>query len=199
MQSTKNSALRMTARVLMLLLVAAFAVSGLPAQVARAQSTNCAQTYTVVSGDTLSKVAAQYNTTVQELATANNLKEPYTLTIGQKLCIPGQATTSTSSTSSTSTATKTGITVTFSGKTMTIQAAKFSSKTSYYVRIGEGRFRANHWMRLSPIRTDKDGSKTKTYILPKHFQSVQYIMVCLKNATTDDAFCKSFTNPNYKK
>lgn len=39
----------------------------------------------VVAGDTLFSIAKKYNTTVEEIADTNNLKEPYTLSVGQKL------------------------------------------------------------------------------------------------------------------
>lgn len=39
----------------------------------------------VVRGDTLYSIAKKYNTSVSELAEINSLKEPYTLSIGQKL------------------------------------------------------------------------------------------------------------------
>jgi LysM repeat protein len=47
-------------------------------------------TYTVVSGDNLSKIAKKTHTTTAELAAANNLKVNATLRIGQKLLIPGK-------------------------------------------------------------------------------------------------------------
>lgn len=46
--------------------------------------------YTVVSGDTLYKIANQFNTTVDELITLNNLTSTI-LTTGQKLLIPNQS------------------------------------------------------------------------------------------------------------
>ncbi|MDE2816873.1 MAG: LysM domain-containing protein [Chloroflexota bacterium] len=45
--------------------------------------------YTVVSGDTLSSIADKFpGVTWQEIAAANDLKDPYPLSIGQKLIIP---------------------------------------------------------------------------------------------------------------
>ena len=46
---------------------------------------------TVKSGDTLYSLAKKYNTTVQELAKINSLKEPYQLSVGQKLSLKTQA------------------------------------------------------------------------------------------------------------
>lgn len=48
---------------------------------------------TVKSGDTLYGLAKKYNTTVQELAKINSLKEPYQLSVGQKLSLKTQVQT----------------------------------------------------------------------------------------------------------
>lgn len=41
--------------------------------------------YTVVSGDTLTKIASRYNTTVNQLVSWNNIKNPDLIYVGQKL------------------------------------------------------------------------------------------------------------------
>ena len=50
-----------------------------------------AATYTVVKGDSFSKIAAKHHLNASELAKANNLKLSSPLQIGQKLIIPGKA------------------------------------------------------------------------------------------------------------
>jgi LysM repeat protein len=50
--------------------------------------------YTVKSGDTLSKIAAANNSTVDAIVKANNLTDPDKLQVGQKLAIPSGAETS---------------------------------------------------------------------------------------------------------
>ena len=44
--------------------------------------------YTVVAGDTLSKIATKYNTTYQELASYNGISNPNLIFVGQKIKIP---------------------------------------------------------------------------------------------------------------
>lgn len=46
-------------------------------------------TYTVKSGDTLSKIARQFNTTVAKIAQANKIQNVNFIRVGQKLLIPG--------------------------------------------------------------------------------------------------------------
>jgi LysM repeat protein len=47
-----------------------------------------AQTYTVKSGDTLSKIAKQFGVTVDALVKANNIANPNLIKLGQVLKIP---------------------------------------------------------------------------------------------------------------
>lgn len=47
--------------------------------------------YTVVSGDTLSGIAAKYGISYLEIAKLNNLKSPYMILVGQKLLIPSKS------------------------------------------------------------------------------------------------------------
>lgn len=57
---------------------------GQPAAVASASSQ-----YQVKSGDTLTSIALENNTTVAAIAEANNLRSPYPLSVGQTLEVPG--------------------------------------------------------------------------------------------------------------
>ncbi|MER6860737.1 peptidoglycan-binding protein [Streptomyces pilosus] len=50
-------------------------------------------TYTVKKGDTLSGIAATHGTTVKAMADLNGLKDPNKLSVGQKLKVPGKAST----------------------------------------------------------------------------------------------------------
>lgn len=69
--------------------LAAF-VGGVPPQPAQpASPASASQTYTVQPGDTLSAIAAKFNTTVQALAAANNIQNPNLIQVGQVLQIPG--------------------------------------------------------------------------------------------------------------
>jgi LysM repeat protein len=52
-------------------------------------STGTEQKYTVVAGDTLSKIARQFNVTVQSIAQRNNIANVNLIYVGQVLTIPG--------------------------------------------------------------------------------------------------------------
>lgn len=63
-------------------------------------STGNETVYTVVSGDTLSGIAAKYGTTYQILASYNGISNPNVIHVGQKIKIPGTSKPSTPSTPS---------------------------------------------------------------------------------------------------
>lgn len=56
-------------------------------------TTSSATLYYVKSGDTLSKIAKQYNTTVDALIKANAIKDPSLIEVGQVIKIPGKTDT----------------------------------------------------------------------------------------------------------
>ncbi len=58
---------------------------------AAAAPTIMADGYRVEGGDTLSLIARKHNTTIAVLASANDLKPPYRLSVGQRLNVPGNA------------------------------------------------------------------------------------------------------------
>ncbi|MEK5323382.1 LysM peptidoglycan-binding domain-containing protein [Aeribacillus sp. FSL M8-0254] len=54
------------------------------------KTTSSVSVYTVKKGDTLSKIAHTYKTTVSELAKINKIKNPDLIFVGQKLKVPGK-------------------------------------------------------------------------------------------------------------
>ena len=53
-------------------------------------------TYTIVSGDTLSKIAQRFGTTYQELARINGIANPNIISIGQIIKVPGEGSSNSS-------------------------------------------------------------------------------------------------------
>lgn len=84
--------------------------------------------YTVVAGDTLSKIAAKYGTTYQKLAEYNGIANPNVIRVGQKIKIPGKASTEQSGTTAKqeTAATETVYTVK-SGDTLSAIAKKYGT------------------------------------------------------------------------
>lgn len=87
--------------------------------------------YTVKSGDTLSGIASQYNTTVNQIVSLNQLSNPNLIYVGQVLKLKNSQTTNSSSSSSSSTATTTAGTYTVkAGDTLSAIASRYSTSSS---------------------------------------------------------------------
>lgn len=87
--------------------------------------------YTVKSGDTLSGIASQYNTTVNQIVSLNQLSNPNLIYVGQVLKLKNSQTTNSSSSSSSSTAATTVGTYTVkAGDTLSAIASRYSTSSS---------------------------------------------------------------------
>ena len=192
---------RWVAGSLSVLLVLAFVFSALPQVAFAAEDATCTKSYTVVSGDTLSTIAAKYSTTVAQIASDNSLKEPYTLYVGQQLCVAGAAAATSTGTSSTSGSTSSSntksskdpdMTLSVTPGFLTIKTANFPTKSNFYIKISPNiRRESSSYTKIGLLKTKKEGSVTKTFKLPKDFNHVASISVCVKNAMTDDTLCRS--------
>lgn len=189
-------------KIVGILIIAALLVSVLPqfTQVASAQT--CSKKYTVVSGDTLSSIAAKYNTTVQVLADLNDLTAPYVLSVGQVICLPSTAKeiTATPKPGSSSTSKpKYEMSVSRDGTRITLKVASFPANSNFHVRAGEYMKRSG-WTRIGKMKTNKSGSGEAIYGLPQGLRRSPTYFICLKNQVTDKLVCTKVTqtvvNPN---
>ena len=185
-------------------LILALLVGAMPQVVMAAPSVTCVKYHNVVSGDTLSSIAVTYNVSTTELAAANDLKEPYTLFIDQRLCIPGSATTSTTTSTSTSTSKTPALAVQRNGDYLSITVANYPKKANYYVKIKKGHQDTNTpWVKIGIFRTKKNTDVQRTFRLPTSFSDPSLMTVCLKNAKSNALTCVplpktdqlSFTTP----
>ncbi len=181
----------LAARLLSLLLIATLIAISSP-RPAPALAADCAVSHTVVSGDTLSSIALKYNTTVAAIAAENNLKEPYTLQVGQVLCIPGASSSSSSSGTTTTKPSKPAFTVTFepSGRHITVKTSNYPKKNTFAVNAsGQGTAKYH----LGLLKTTKSNTSVqKTYQLPKSLRGAGEVTVCLKNKQFDNLQCNQY-------
>lgn len=181
-------------RLVGVFLIAALLVGALPqaglAAPAPSVSVTCAKYHNVESGDTLSSISVTYDVSTTELAAANNLVEPYTLFVGQRLCIPGTATTTTGTTTTASTSNQASWSIDREGKFLVISASNFPTKANYYVKIKKGHLSTDRpWVKLGIFRTKKNTSVERAFRLPNSFAEPSLLTVCLKNAKTDAVSC----------
>ena len=89
-----------------------------------------AASYTVKSGDTLSGIASQYNTTVNQIVSLNQLSNPNLIYVGQVLKLKNSQTTNSSSSSSSTAATTVGTYTVKAGDTLSAIASRYSTSSS---------------------------------------------------------------------
>ena len=95
-------------KIMMALLIALLAAVTISAPVAAQPNSvvapvNCAVWYTVQRGDTLTKIAARYKTTVGALASLNGITNIHRISSGASLCVQSSSTAAAPATASTST------------------------------------------------------------------------------------------------
>lgn len=133
-------------------------------------------TYTVKKGDTLSAIAAKYNTTVTKIANLNNIKNVNLIYVGQKLTISG-STSSSSSTAKTSTTTSTNkVTISHFGeqsdaeRTMFVTWTWTKSNTDHYKVIWYYDTGDSVWFIGNESTTE---NKQSTYSAPSNAKRVK--------------------------
>ncbi len=182
---------RLGLKAFSLLLVLALLTASLPVVALAAPSAaTCARNYTVQSGDTLSKISVTYDVSIAELATANNLKEPYTLYIGQQLCIPGSTTTTTTTSSSSSSSSSEKLTITLENDKIVVKVSGLTKNSAFVIKGMKYDRGDTSWIKFGNLKTDKKGNGSVTLKLPKHLREGSYLVFCVKNLLNDKVECQ---------
>lgn len=169
----------------LVILVAALPTGAFAA--APAQTVACSTRYTVKSGDTLSAIAFTYDVSVEQIAAANNLTSPYTIFVGQVLCIPASSTTPTTG-SGTSKSTP-GFTVVRTDRQLFITTKNLPNKSYYYVKIRESFRNQGKFTKIGNLRTKKLGDIQRKYQIPRDLRLKPVLQVCLREVKTDKEIC----------
>jgi len=177
-------------RALSLFLALALLAAALPAPAlaASASQARCASYYTVRSGDSLFRIADLHNVSWRKIAEANNIIAPYTIYVGQSLCIPKDKVGDVSGAPKAKAA---SFTVLRSGNTLVIRAYDFPTKSSYYVKVDDARVDGLKWYKLGMLRTRNVSNVETSFVLPRDLSKAFYFNVCLKNSVTDKVSCKA--------
>jgi hypothetical protein len=151
----------------------------------------CQDTYTVQYGDYLIKIAAEYEgVNFLDIARANDLEAPYTLTFGQKLCIPKQA-VSTSSAGTTTAITSSNFTLRKQGSKLKVSVEDLQRTEIYYVKVDDAGKSGLEWFKVGILTTDSNREGQGTFALPDKLAKATAFTVCLKNVVTDDVICSN--------
>lgn len=180
-QSLKRNTLRAVAVILIMV----FLLAALPSSSLAATDPKCASTYTVKTGDSLSQIANKNGVSWLAIAEANNIKSPYIIYSGQKLCIPASSSTGSGSGGSTTSTFSTSK----SGSDLTVTVSSFPAYSVYYVKVDDASKSGLNWYKVGVLRVDKDKTAKATFTLPSGIKNASSLNVCLKNVYTDGLVC----------
>lgn len=173
--------------ILVLVSVLGSLAYAIPAQAAQA----CRTWYVIQDGDTTAKIAHLFDLRWREIARANNLTYPYKLRTIERLCIPSDDTIETQNKPATT------MTASTYNNRLSITATGGSNKSMFYVRVRDVSTSVGKWYKLGSFKVNKKSTGKAAFIIPKELRSAIYLEVCLKNAVTDDAFCKTVLRRYY--
>ncbi len=186
--STKNQ--RVLIKMFSLVLVLALLAAALPAPSLAASESKpqCSTYHKVKSGDSLVYIAKLYKVNWLKIAEANNIIPPYTLYVGQSLCIPKDKT---GVVSGAPTAQAASFKVLRNGDYLVIRAYNFPTKSFYYVKLDDAKVDGLKWYKLGILRTRKVNNVEASFEIPKDLRKGYYFNVCLKNAVTNKVTCQA--------
>jgi LysM repeat protein len=182
---------RLCSRVLALLFILALVTVPLaqPAAAANGEFA-CVQYYTVQERDTLNSIAKKFTVKFNDLVAANKLKEPYTIFVGQELCIPKTSKIGAVGTGSSGATTALSFTITHNKNGFVIRTTNFPEKSNFLVKVDNLASPQVEWVKAGKLTTKKDGPTSFAFTLPNDLLKANFLHVCLKNQRTDDLFCK---------
>ncbi len=195
------------------------------AQTTPAAAVTCKFKHKVKAGENLIGIGQMYQYDWREIAEASDLKEPYVLSVGMTLCIPGgtkpSETTTTTTTDALGTQTTTttkvspSLTTGASMNSVYVKVEGFPKNTPYSVRIqgvdNKGQPNGICPLKVSKfnpfdiipdcqigrLRTDKNGFYEGWFRIPVGVEQTSEMAVCVKNQLTDNVSCGNFENPFY--
>ncbi|HLE16229.1 MAG TPA: LysM domain-containing protein [Anaerolineales bacterium] len=159
---------------------------------------NCASYHTVQQGETTVSIAQFYGVKWGSIALANNLKEPFRLTVGQVLCIPEgdvKGKDKDKEDDSPSAFEKATFTATVYGNRVLVYVAGLKSKNVFTVKVREVVPKVSEWTKLGVLKVDKNEKLSQFYNLPAALGDAALITLCLKNATSDELACRTVVHP----
>jgi len=190
MSDRKTSRVSRGLAVLLLLsLLAALLPLGV---VAAASDIKCARYYEVNKNSTLTKIGSAFGFTAGEIAYASDLRKPYTIYVGQKLCIPEKMEKSIP---------KAYQSVNGSAKAAHFVAGLTSDNkillhpytypnTTVFIKVRTDGANPGKWYKVGTLTIGSSGNgKTYTYKVPADLQGNRSIQICLKDRTTSYLQC----------
>lgn len=183
---------RRLARGVMVVLAIAVVISLLPqmAFAATVAQPDCDFDYEVMRGDTLARIGTKFGISANQIVYANKWKKPYTIYVGQSICIPDT--------------TKSGL-AKLESKYANAQAVFFTAgradkdillytynypKTTVLVKVDDASDSARKFYTLGTVNIASVGNKKALrFRLPTALQNSSKLYICLKDKTTSYLQC----------
>ena len=152
---------------------------------------SCDTPYHVRSGDTLNKIGEKFGVTAYRVVNQNDLKKPYTLWVGMKLCIPDKAIFENKQPKlSNKYANKAAadFIVQRDGEGILVKVVNYSTKAVFLVKADDASDDARSFIRLGKL--NPANGKEFRFKLPKELQKGKPLWICMKEQMTDMRICR---------
>jgi len=180
--------------VLSALIVMSFSAA---AFVQPAAAVTCKFRHPVEAGETVSSIAVLYGITWLDIVEANNLKEPYTLQIDQKLCIPSGSKPSDTGDAEDGEAGGPSLEALLGLRSILVEVNGIAKNTVVNLRVGN--YPSNNMIKIGSFKTDKNGHYKDYFSLPSYdYLQSRNVLVCIKNVWTDEIACDIFPNSGWQ-
>lgn len=156
-------------------------LSGLGFSTQTAQAATCTRYHTVKWGESLWTIGRAYNVDWTYLAEINNLKRPYTIYSGQKLCV--SETTGGGNVGQGGQPVATGawsysITGVKRDQSVTVQTSNFPDNVFFAVQMGRLKSGGGYeWLKVADLDTDKGGAYKQVFTIPAQFAGANQLVL----------------------
>lgn len=176
-----------------ILAVAALLITLFPARVSAASlaKSKCSTTYEVKRGDTLNRIGSLFGKGTNQIAYVNNWVKPYTIYVGQRICIPSESKSDLPKLEAKYT---NKLAVYFAagrmkGDEMVVYTYNYPS-TTVQVKIANANDSSRKFYVVGSINIAAVGNrKAWSFKLPLALQRAGNLYVCLKDMTTSHLQC----------
>ena len=172
---------------LVILICLLLSVFTLPAKAA----VSCDTPYNVRSGDTLNKVGAKFGITAYRVVNYNDLKKPYTLWVGMKLCIPDKVKYENAQpklSNKYANRVAADFNVQRDGEWIVVKVVNYATKTIFLVKADDASDDARSFVKL--VKLNPANGKEFRFQLPKDLQKGKPLWICMKEQLTDMRICR---------
>jgi hypothetical protein len=174
-------------KFLIVLVLLSLLVTLVPAGLAGAASAKCDTYYSVRRGDTLTSIGEKYDYAANQVVDASKLVKPYSIYVGQRLCIPDDENKDAPKIDSKYTNKAAAyFTAGRAGDNLAIHTFLYP-KTKVLVKAGAAASTRAKYLNLGTQTVQ--GDQTFKVKLPSELKNVKNLQVCLKDRTTSYLQC----------